>query len=81
MVNKDLFYEIAGWYGTFAILGAYALVSFLIIPSDGILYQFLNLSGSIGLLLIALHKKVFQSVTVNVIWALIAVAAIAKLLL
>lgn len=72
--------EIAGWYGASAIVGAYALVSFGIVSSEDIIYQLLNLTGAIGILIISLVKRVFQSVALNVVWALIATAAIARLI-
>lgn len=71
--------EIAGWYGMLAIIGAYALVSFKIIPSDSIWFQALNLTGAIGLIWIAWVKNVRQSVVLNVFWAIIAVIAIATI--
>ncbi|NTV22926.1 MAG: hypothetical protein HGA85_00935 [Nanoarchaeota archaeon] len=70
--------EIFGWYGAVAILAAYGLHSFEIID-QGFFYQFLNFTGSAGLCLIAYRKKVFQSVVLNIIWALVAAIAIAKL--
>ncbi|MFH0875347.1 MAG: hypothetical protein V1859_05390 [archaeon] len=76
----NLFVEIFGWYGTVSILGSYALVSFSIIGADSVIYQFLNITGSIGLLAIALVKKVYQSVTINIIWALIGMIALLKIL-
>jgi len=71
--------EIAGWYGTAAILVAYALVSFSVISSDTIVFQFLNLTGSLGLFMIALVKKVYQSVTINLIWGIIALVALIRI--
>ena len=73
--------EILGWYGAIAILLAYALVSFSVIAGDSILFQLLNITGSIGLLLIAFAKRVYQSVILNIEWALIGTIAIAKLFL
>ncbi len=81
ITNKNnLFAELFGWYGTAAILIAYGLVSFSIIKADGLIYQFLNFSGSVGLLAIALVKKVYQSVTINIIWGLIALIALAQII-
>lgn len=76
----EKFLEIFGWYGTVAIVGTFALISFSIIQPDSVLYQVLNLTGAIGIGCITLYKKVYQSATVNVIWALIAAFALAKLL-
>ncbi len=62
-----------------AILLAYVLVSFKAISANGYAYQLLNLTGAIGIVTISLVKKVIQSVALNVIWAMIALAAIITL--
>ncbi len=68
---KKILIETAGWYGTVAILGAYALVSFNIIKSASLAYQLLNLTGSLGIIVISASKKVFQSVVLNIIWGVV----------
>lgn len=73
--------EIVGWYGTVAIISAYALVSFNIISADSVLYQLLNLTGAIGIIVISLIKKVRQSVVLNAFWLAIAVIALTRILL
>lgn len=77
-MNK--FLEIFGWYGTIAIVGTYALISFSVMQSNSVFYQFLNLTGAIGIGCITLYKKVYQSAIVNIIWAIIAAVALVKLL-
>lgn len=72
--------EIFGWYGTVAIVGAYALVSFSVIQSSGALYQLLNLTGAIGIVAVSLAKKAYQPATLNIIWTVIAAVALLKLL-
>jgi hypothetical protein len=74
--HKQIAAEIAGWYGTIAILAAYVLVSFNAISSDGIAFQLLNLTGAIGIIAIATYKKVRQSIVLNVFWGIIAIVAI-----
>ena len=80
LTTKQLFAEIAGWYGAVAILFAYALSSFHIISVDGIAYQLLNLTGAIGVIIIAWHKRVAQSVVLNAVWGTVAVIAIIAIL-
>ena len=77
--NLDLFSEILGWYGCIAILGAYGFVSFSLIAAEGLVYQFLNITGSVGLLIIAYRKKVYQSVLLNIIWAIIGIVAVIRI--
>lgn len=72
--------EILGWYGACAIMGAYALVSFSIISSDSILYQSLNLTGAIGIVVVSLTKKAYQPMVLNIVWTIIAAFALLKLL-
>lgn len=81
MNHKRLFAEIAGWYGTIAIVAAYTLVSFNIVASDSVLYQLLNLTGALGIATIAIVKKVTQSVVLNLFWAVIALLALVRLVI
>ena len=80
-MNKNTLAEIAGWYGTAAILLAYTLVSFDIVMSDSVWFQLLNLTGALGIIVIALHKHVKQSVVLNVFWATVAIIALTKILI
>ena len=74
------FIELFGWYGTIAIVAAYALVSFSILPPSSLIYQLLNGTGSLGIVLVSFHKRAYQPGVLNIVWALIAVIAIIKIL-
>ena len=78
---KSKYAEIIGWYGALAIVIAYALISFKAIPSDGLIYQVLNLTGALGIIVISLVKKVKQSIVLNMFWALIAGIALIGILI
>jgi hypothetical protein len=80
MKNIKIIAEIAGWYGAAAILSAYTLVSFDIVAGDGLVFQLLNLTGAVGIMVIAIYKKVLQSVVLNIIWSAIAIVAIIAIL-
>ena len=80
-MNQKIIDEIFGWYGTFAILLAYALVSFNVIPPLSFLYQLLNLTGALGIVYISFKKKTYQPGVLNLIWAIVALIAIIKLVL
>lgn len=80
MSQKQLLAELAGWYGTVAILAAYVLVSFSIISGDGLVFQLLNLTGALGIIAIAAYKKVRQSIVLNVFWSVVAVVALIRLI-
>lgn len=73
--------ELVGWYGTLAIIGSYALISFGFLTSENLYYQLLNFTGALGLISISIHKGVYQSVTLNLIWSAIALLALIKLFL
>ncbi len=73
-MNK--FIELFGWYGTIAIVGAYALVSFSVLEPTNIWYQVLNGTGALGIVAISFYKKTYQPGVLNIIWAIIAFVAI-----
>jgi hypothetical protein len=80
-MNKRSLAEAYGWYGAAAIVLAYALVSFKVIPADGYVYQMLNLTGAVGIIIVSIRKKAQQPAVLNTVWAIVAVAAIVGLLL
>jgi len=77
---KKILIETCGWYGAFAILGAYALSSFAILSPHSLSYQILNLTGAIGIVLVSLYKKAYQPGVLNIIWTVIALIAIINIL-
>lgn len=79
IIKRSVAAEIAGWYGTIAVLLAYGLLSFGVIESQTIAFQLLNLTGAIGIIIVATYKKVRQVVVLNIIWALLAVYALLRL--
>ena len=78
-MNKT-FINILGWYGTLAIVVAYVLVSFSFISSNSLLFQILNGTGAIGIVVISLYKKAYQPAVLNIIWTLVALIAIVSIL-
>ena len=79
MDKKHLGLEIFGWYGTVAILLAYALVSLHIVDSFNLWYQILNLTGALGIVFESLHKKDYQPGVLNLIWSVIAIIALVQI--
>ena len=71
--------EAIGWLGAVSVLVAYMLAAFSYIAADGFWYTFLNLVGAVGILVIAVHKRVVQSIVLNAIWIVIAIVAIVNL--
>lgn len=74
------FIEWFGWYGMAAIVLSYALVSFSLLEATSIWYQLLNVTGALGIVVISYRKRAYQPAVLNVIWVLIALAAIANIL-
>lgn len=71
--------ELLGWYGTVAIVLAYALVSFNVFSSTNFLYQFLNCTGALGIVFVSFKKKAYQPGVLNIIWTIIALVAIVRM--
>jgi len=78
--NSTILTEVAGWYGACAILVAYFLVSFQLVPVDGIIFQVLNLTGSLGIIVVSVRKRVTQSVVLNIVWVGIAIVSLGRML-
>ena len=70
-----------GWIGTAGTLLAYFLISFGYVSAFSIWFQAINLVGAIGLVVIGFHKRAYQLVVVDAVWALIAVVAIFQIIL
>lgn len=73
--------EILGWYGLIAVVIAYGSVSLSFVSPNSYLYQFLNLSGAVGLGGVAFVKKAYQNGVLNLVWGAIAVVALIRLIL
>lgn len=76
-MTRDQVAEGVGWYGSAALLGAYALLVNDVIGSDSILYLSLNITGSLALAWLAYVKAARPAVVLNVIWAVIGIAGFA----
>jgi hypothetical protein len=70
--------EIAGWYGTAAILAAYGANSFEWLTSRDAAYQLLNLTGALGVAWVCWHKRTWQAFWLESIWAAIAAVALVR---
>ncbi|MBI4037297.1 transporter [Candidatus Daviesbacteria bacterium] len=72
--------ELFGWYGGGAIVLAYILLTFSVLSSTSFIYQFLNLTGALGIVTVSLSKKAYQPALLNIIWSLVALFAIFKII-
>jgi len=74
-----LLIDVIGWIGALALVAAYAMVSTRRVDPGSWLYQGLNLTGAVGLMLNSVYYTAYPSTAVNVIWSVIAVAALWRL--
>lgn len=65
--------------GAAAILTDYALLSLGILDGNSTIYHAIFMLGSIGLALITYRHRAFQSFTVNMTFALLAIVALARI--
>ena len=78
--KTPLWIELLGWYGTAAIVGAYAGLSFGWLE-EGTTYQLLNLTGALGVGLVCWARRTWQPFWLEVVWAAVAATALARLIL
>ena len=72
----EFWIDVLGWIGALLILSAYALISLKKVEGDSLLYQSLNIVGSILLLMNTYYWGAIPSTLVNLIWTIIAGVAI-----
>jgi hypothetical protein len=68
--------EIVGWVGAALVLSAYGLLSAHKLHSRSVVYQVLNIAGSIGLVINTAFNRAFPSTAVNLIWMAIGAHAL-----
>lgn len=76
-----LFVEIYGWYGAAAIVVAYALVSFNVVDPSSVVFQSLNATGALGIVLVSLYKSAYQPAALNAVWTFIALVTLVRMAL
>jgi len=68
-----------GWFGVAAILVAYLATNFGWLEFKGQMYLWLNLLGSVAIIVETWKKKDYQPLTLNVVWALVALIGVISL--
>jgi hypothetical protein len=76
-MNNHIWFDTIGWTGAALLLVAYAMVSSKKLEVDSTAYQLLNIIGSVFLVANTIFYRAYPSSFVNVIWAGIAIFAIA----
>lgn len=77
----NLIIETLGWIGSIEILAAYGLTSFQKIKTDSVLFQSLNLTGGIFLIVNSIYHEAYPFTFINSIWVLIALPALIKIII
>jgi hypothetical protein len=71
--------DVLGWIGTGLIVGAYALISANRLHGSSLVYQGMNVVGSIFVGANALYYGAYPSVGINVLWILIGAIALQRI--
>lgn len=78
-MKKAFVIEVIGWIGTIALLLAYGLLSGGYLDAS-YAYQSMNILGAVGLCIVALYKRTWQVVVVEIFWISIGVYGLSKLM-
>lgn len=73
-----LIIDILGWVGSCEVIAAYALNSYQVIRADTHLFQVLNFTGGAFLIANTIYYGAYPSAFINIVWAIIAIAAIMR---
>jgi len=73
-----LIIDTIGWIGSVMVVVAYALNIYKKLASDALSYYLLNIVGSACLIVNTYYHHAIPSAVVNVIWVIIALAALLK---
>jgi hypothetical protein len=72
----ELLIEILGWVGSIEVVTAYAFNSYQKIKSDSLIFQMLNLTGALFLIINSIYKEAYPFTFINSVWSVIAIVAI-----
>lgn len=78
--NKFFWIESIGVMGAMMVLGGYFLLSANYLDSNSVVYQLLNIIGSILLLGYSIYKKAWANVGINFIWMVIGLFALVNII-
>jgi len=74
-----LLIDIIGWIGSFEVIAAYGLNSYQRIKSDSLVFQLLNLTGGLFLIINTIYYCAYPSAFINIVWVIIASIAIVQM--
>jgi hypothetical protein len=70
--------DILGWLGSLLLIFGYLFVSRKKVEPDSFIYHFLNITGSLLLIINTFYYGAFPSTAVNIIWVFIGLFYILK---
>jgi hypothetical protein len=76
----NILFEVLGWIGSIEILLAYGLISFQKLKTDSVIFQSLNFTGGIFLIINSIYHEAYPFTFINSIWVLIALPALLKII-
>lgn len=76
---KELIIDILGWIGSVEVIAAYGLNSYQKLKSDSPIFQLLNFTGAIFLIINTVYYHAYPSAFINVVWVVIASIALARM--
>jgi len=75
-MSTNILVEIVGWIGSALVVAAYFLNMRGLLPSDAAVYKWLNIIGSLGLIVLTLYHRAIPSAVVNIIWTVVGISAL-----
>ncbi len=76
-----LLIDIIGWIGSIEVIAAYGLNSYQKIKTDSVLFQLLNLTGALFLIVNTIYYRAYPSAFINIVWVIIALLSLGRLFL
>jgi len=70
--------ELTGWTGALLVLLAYALLTLQRLTSASASYRWLNVAGSVGLVINSVWNGAFPSAFLNVVWLVLTLYSLTK---
>ncbi len=76
MNATEMVVETVGWIGSALVVAAYFLNMSGKLQADTATYKWLNIVGSLGLIVLTLYHRAIPSAVVNIIWTVVGIAAL-----
>ncbi len=78
MLSTELIINALGWVGTILFLAAYGLVSSKKVEGDSALYQAMNISAGVLLVINTIYLRAYPSAGLNIAWVCIGLFTLGR---